>query len=240
MGIPTRRVLVTRKLPNKNITLFTTASAYKLTTATGTEQPTATYGDPLTLNIVAVFFPSPVALPITLLSFQVGLSKKSNHVEINWSTVSEINNDFFTIERSKDNLTWEAIETIEGKGNGVSLNQYEAVDPYPLFGISYFRLKQTDHDGTYSFSEIKSINFNELFFMQDGFFPNPATNEINLTLRGNSIGIFNVINESGKICNNQLKVISITDYGLRIDVSALPSGLYFLKTSESFYSFRKL
>ena len=83
--------------------------------------------------------------------------KEKNKTIIYFSTASETNNDYFTIERSIDGIEFDAIGEIKGAGNSSSELKYEFVDEYPLPGINYYRIKQTDFDGKYSYTEIKSV-----------------------------------------------------------------------------------
>jgi autotransporter-associated beta strand protein len=94
-------------------------------------------------------------LPITLLSFQAEV--KDGLVHTNWVTASEINNDFFTVERSKDGNSWEEVGTVDGAGDSNTELAYAFVDDDPYSGISYYRLRQTDFDGTTSVSEIRAV-----------------------------------------------------------------------------------
>lgn len=98
---------------------------------------------------------SNTTLPIELLFFNATLSNE--HVDLNWSTASELNNDYFTIERSNDGVNWEKINETNGAGTTTQRTNYSAIDERPLQGISYYRLKQTDFDGKYSFSNIASV-----------------------------------------------------------------------------------
>ena len=79
-------------------------------------------------------------------------------VILNWTTASELNNDYFTIERSKDAVEFQPIKFVEGAGNSNSILNYEIIDVNPFLGTSYYRLKQTDFNGKYSFSNIVSVN----------------------------------------------------------------------------------
>jgi hypothetical protein len=82
-----------------------------------------------------------------------------NQVEITWTTASETNNDFFTIERSQDGREFIPIGVVDGAGNSNTILNYKLMDADPYVGISYYRLKQTDFDGKFEYSEIKSVNF---------------------------------------------------------------------------------
>jgi hypothetical protein len=76
---------------------------------------------------------------------------------INWTTFSEINNNYFTLERSGDGYKWEVIGTVEGAGNSSSIIDYTFYDRHPLKGVNYYKLKQTDYDGEYEYSDIISV-----------------------------------------------------------------------------------
>ena len=87
-----------------------------------------------------------IALPVKLLSFaaEAGVSG----VDVTWKTAAEINNDFFTLERSPDGVSYETLVTITGHGTTKSVSSYSYMDTNPLPGDSYYRLSQTDYDGT--------------------------------------------------------------------------------------------
>ncbi len=91
-------------------------------------------------------------LPINLISLNVTCN---NDAEIEWITASEVNNDFYTIERSNNDITWHTIAKIDGAGYSSSPIHYKFIDSLPNYGTNYYRLKQTDFDGT-------SIYFNAL------------------------------------------------------------------------------
>ena len=100
--------------------------------------------------------PSGGALPIQLLNFNV--KPNGNVVNISWSTAVEKNNDYFTIERSNDGNTFKEIEKIKGAGNSNSVLNYRTTDAHPLPGTSYYRLKQTDFNGTFTYSPVRMVN----------------------------------------------------------------------------------
>lgn len=104
--------------------------------------------------------PSNTALPIELLFFTAKVNHQ-NSVALNWATASEFNNDFFTIERSQDGSSWEIVETLNGNGTTPVRNDYSTFDQRPHAGLSYYRLKQTDFDGSFEYSNIVSIFVNE-------------------------------------------------------------------------------
>jgi hypothetical protein len=97
-------------------------------------------GDPCTIAGI---------LPIELLSFTPSI--KPDRIELNWTTGSEINNDYFTLERSRDLYGWEVLGFVEGAGNSSTPLSYSFSDLRPLDGLAYYRLKQTDFDGKFEY-----------------------------------------------------------------------------------------
>ena len=91
-----------------------------------------------------------------LLEFQAIL--RENWVELLWSTASEKNNDFFTLERSQNGLTFEELLEMDGVGDSEEIVNYQASDEIPLPGLSFYRLKQTDFDGAFTYSHLVSVN----------------------------------------------------------------------------------
>ncbi|MBI2270645.1 MAG: T9SS type A sorting domain-containing protein [Bacteroidetes bacterium] len=117
-------------------------------------------------------------LPIELLSFTA--RKNDDRVDLVWVTATEANNDYFTIERSANNLHFEQLATIKGAGNSTAVKEYLAEDKQPLSGVSYYKLKQTDFDGKYKYSPTVAVQISKDFIEQ--LFPNPTTGTFMLRL----------------------------------------------------------
>lgn len=98
-------------------------------------------------------------LPIELLSFTATANQALNQVDLNWVTASEINNEYFTVERSKDAQLFIPVLVRSGAGNSNSIITYNDVDLQPYTGLSYYRLKQTDYNGAHTYSQIVPVNF---------------------------------------------------------------------------------
>jgi hypothetical protein len=96
-------------------------------------------------------------LPITLLAFNA--EPAENKIDVTWITASEINNDYFTVEKSADGTDFIPVSTVDGAGNSSATLRYAYNDYSPLFGTSYYRLKQIDFDGQYSYSQIVMVNY---------------------------------------------------------------------------------
>lgn len=96
-------------------------------------------------------------LPIELLSFDA--SPNGNEVNITWQTATESNNNYFLVEKTKDGKTFEKVANIKGAGNNFESRNYSAIDLHPYEGLSYYRLKQVDYDGSVYYSNLVKINY---------------------------------------------------------------------------------
>ncbi len=99
------------------------------------------------LNLVSVPFNySPSLLPVTMAAFRAKVNV-NDQVDLEWMTMSEVNNDYFTIERSADGWRWDEVARVEGAGTTTTATKYGHTDEQPLPGISWYRLRQTDYNG---------------------------------------------------------------------------------------------
>ena len=120
------------------------------------------------------------ALPVTLTYFTG--NQEGDMIQLRWQTASEINNDFFTLERSFDAKTFVPIGRVEGKGNTSEKTTYSFTDYPGVSGLVYYRLSQTDFDGTSETFDIISVNY-ELSATGITAWPNPVTDgRINIAL----------------------------------------------------------
>ncbi|MES2134053.1 MAG: T9SS type A sorting domain-containing protein, partial [Bacteroidota bacterium] len=109
-------------------------------------------------------------LPIELLNFN-GEAEFSK-VKLSWSTATEINNDYYVIERSADAISFTPLTKVKAIGNTRNTSNYGAYDNDPLKGINYYRLKQMDTDGNYNYTHAITVTFQNEFTLT--VFPNPA------------------------------------------------------------------
>jgi hypothetical protein len=174
-----------------------------------------------------------ISLPIELVSFNVYPSGKDAIIE--WQTETEINNHYFTVERSTNAQDFIEIAKVNGAGNSMQLLKYIWIDTEPLSGISYYRLKQTDFDGEYKYSEIRTMNVsieNELFVS-----PNPSNGKFRInSIPCLSTGKFSleVYTYSGqKLLEDQI-VFENNECSYAVDFSEkLKPGMYLLQISTS-------
>lgn len=139
-------------------------------------------------------------LPVSLLSFEAKVvnESKTSSVLLIWQTASELNNDYFTLERSRDGKKWFSIQTIPGKGTFNGLSSYESLDQNPPEGKVYYRLKQTDLNGQSRYVggiRMVTIEYEEI---DVNIFPNPST------------GFINVLSKRGMLNNAELIVTDFT------------------------------
>ncbi len=113
-------------------------------------------------------------LPIELISFEANAI--GNHVKLDWVTATEINNDYFTVERSFTGDVFIPVATVDGAGNSTSPKNYSTTDPAPRNGVNYYRLKQTDFDGRETLSAVRIVNFRKDAPVQ--IFPNPVIGQV--------------------------------------------------------------
>ncbi len=114
-------------------------------------------------------------LPIELLSFDVAYT--GGNVQLTWKTASEVNNNYFTIERSQDGIHYEIVGTIPSKalnGNSSKLLSYSMSDVTSTPGMYYYRLKQTDFDDKYKYSRVAEINTAGNESTSFSIIPNPS------------------------------------------------------------------
>jgi hypothetical protein len=179
------------------------------------------------LNVLNNFEFSIGTLPVEFI--WVEATTDNNDVDISWKTASETNNDFFTIERSNDGITFETLATENGAGYSNSILTYNFKDIDPMTGVNFYRIKQTDFDGKSAYSEIKAVKMSP---GETGFtmFPNPVTSGENLQVVPiNSADEYTVVILSA----NGQKFSDYTANGsssVAIDES-LPKGVYYVFVS---------
>lgn len=170
-------------------------------------------------------------LPIELTAFHAICD--GNKVSISWQTASEKNNRYFEVERSSDAVNFTPVAKIDSKNpNSSTPLSYDATDHNPINGKSYYRLKQVDVEGHYSYSSLVVLNCNSNSVVPSSvtIYPNPATDNLTIDIKGlpgkKSLMIYDV---TGKEMTN--KQINTQDENIleTIDVSSLAKATYILR-----------
>lgn len=175
---------------------------------------------------------SATPLPIELLSFTGYAEGDRNRLE--WITASETNNDYFTLERSADGVNFLPIAIVNGAGNSNMIINYHAYDESPYFPISYYRLKQTDFNGDYSYSNIVTIasggKLPSALVSINSIYPNPSHNEFFLDFITSQDCVVDI-----EIIDMIGRIISFRRYSLEgntlvsLDGSNWAAGVYAIK-----------
>lgn len=188
-------------------------------------------------NAVSAFYATGGALPIELLSFDVEL--KEDDVYIKWETSSEINNDYFELEKSVDGVLFTVIDHQTGAGTSIVNRQYQSVDYDAIEGGTvYYRLKQVDFDGTVAYFKIESISKSQnTSAAHFNIFPQPCYDELIIETTGIAMGTTDFQVRIYDVYGIVLKQVHAYDFenGLVINTSDIPSGIYFVQVyNESF------
>lgn len=186
-------------------------------------------------SIAQVFFtnaPGVMDLPCAVLFLPVNVThfdaiQEVDRVNLNWVTESEVNNDYFTIERSADGQEFEEVFRMEGAGSSSTRRIYSGVDHNPLRGTSYYRLRQTDFDGQSEVSDVVAVEFTGLPAIS--IYPNPFSGEV-LNVKGNteSVDFVRILNTAGKIVFDE-QVGGRLFKELNLAQAGLSDGLYFVE-----------
>jgi len=120
-------------------------------------------------------------LPIQLTAFDAVV--ENSMVTLTWTTASELNNELFFVERSKDGLRFDPILYLDGAGTTNQKRNYRAVDRNPISGVSYYRLGQKDFDGTKTFSKVVAVQVNESSLGIMAVYPNPSQVDSHITIK---------------------------------------------------------
>lgn len=163
-------------------------------------------------------------LPVEFTRFEA--KSKEDMVELQWTTASELNNDFFQIEHSRNGIDFFPVGKVKGSGTTTETKAYEFMHRQPINGVNYYRLKQVDFDGAFAYSDMVVVELNGRT-RGVGIFPNPTTGltVIQMADRPDRIQ-FNLINLVGQRIDIQPK---LTDAGWEMDLSRLVKGIYLLR-----------
>ena len=159
----------------------------------------------------------------------MGICEK-NTTLLKWSTATETNNDYFTIERSVDALNFEIIGNKDGAGNSQQILHYTFIDENLKEGTYYYRLKQTDFNGTFKYSKLIVVGCKSSFSQDILIYPNPSLEDITIELPGNnSSAKFEIISSQG-----QLIYAGIINTKILLSTEKYAPGVYLVKVESEF------
>lgn len=170
-------------------------------------------------------------LPLKWLSFTA--QKQNSAVLLEWSTSSEINTSDFWIEHSIDGKNWKAIGNVSAAGNSTEIQRYDYLDYITANGMNYYRIRQYDNDGKYSYSKIVSVIIS-VETKPFKLIANPVVNNtLQLEINSSSNQIITLISNDGKIVWRK-EFIQGTH---SVNLNSLSKGVYFLKSENCFEKF---
>lgn len=172
-------------------------------------------------------------LPLTYQAFEV--ARNGVTVELDWQTENEVNTSYFEIQRSLDNKTFTNIGRVEATGQKENEYLFEDEEPYDF--VTYYRLKQVDYDGRYSYSEVKVVDqIQKSLFVK--VYPNPADEILFVDLNFD-----NQEDIAVELYNNIGQLVLATSYrlngGKKLNIAHLQTGLYFLHVKANRKEYRQ-
>jgi len=169
-----------------------------------------------------------LALPMTLRYLKA--TKYNQQSLLTWSTATETNNRHFIIEQSIDGQYFTEVGRVAGSGTSLIPQTYTFTHARPHLGVNYYRLRQIDFDGTFTYSDIVSVEFERRGFH---IFPNPVESALHLQFDTAQTEIeVNIISITGKVIHSEVVDFSGGATLVTFDIANYPSGIYFLSVND--------
>ena len=175
------------------------------------------------------------ALPVIWQSHTTAMIKNGES-HITWSVATQINNEKYIVEHShpesfRDGRNFTPIGEIAGDGTSNEIKHYEYIHTSPSFGMNYYRIKQVDYDGKYSYSDIASVRYDGDSNMN--IYPNPTSSEVTITTSEPTT--LQIMDVYGRLLNTQ----DISEGQNTINVSELPTGILIFVVGDQRYKVLK-
>ena len=172
------------------------------------------------------------SLPVKLISFTA--QQIDENIILKWQTATEHNNDYFTLERAINTQDFEEVTRIVGAGNSNEVQSYKFLDQdVDLFNSIYYRLKQTDYDGAFTYSEIIAVNAKQDEITLSKTYSIDGSLYFNLNANTAGEATIEMIDISGRsLIQNQI-FIENGMHNYRISIPRFAAGIYFVKISTA-------
>ncbi len=190
----------------------------------------------LTSSLVTSFSPFALGttsgtLGLTLINFT---AVRNNQVaDLAWQTTNETNTNYFDIERSTDGNTWAKIGSTKAMGNNNGINNYKFTDGYPINGNDYYRLKQFDNSGSFSYSAVRMIHFDASQNVL--VYPSPFNSNVTIDAGINMIGDMSILDLNGRVVYHS-KIATTKE---TLNLGWLATGLYTVKMNGNSFQIIK-
>ncbi len=163
----------------------------------------------------------PSVFPVEWLSLSA--TPVNGHVKVDWSTATEVNSDYFGVERSTDQKLWNELGTVKAAGTTSTPSNYAFTDRQPTQGRNFYRLKQVDVNGNFSYSpQVEALIHMQTFRA----YPTPVTDVLQLELGAAAYEV-SLIDVSGR----ELKAWSGLTGNSSVSVNEMPAGVYFIRVT---------
>ena len=202
--------------------------------------------DPVNAQAVAVWYEnrgteyrayaqnrSLLIIPVSLVDFRA--VKNKNQATLYWNTVSENNNKGFYIERSTDGIQFKTLGLVASKafnGNSNINLDYQYTDAQTLPATNYYRLKQVDADGKYTYSKTLLVRFDKQGSIYiNNIYPQPASSELHVSVESgiSTKAVLSVTDVNGKMISRSAINVSAGNNIYDVDISSFSKGIYFIK-----------
>lgn len=172
-------------------------------------------------------------LPVTWLSFSA--TRQGATAMLKWQTAIEQNTAFFDVERSGATGNFEHIATVRAGGNSTSPLSYSFTDATPLKTANFYRIKQVDNDGRFTYTPVRLLNFDEATSGSLLVYPVPARTRLIVSLPVQLEGLTTVTIHSadGRLVQQQQVPVQVGVQLIDLNISALPNGIYHVKAATS-------
>ena len=169
-------------------------------------------------------------IPVTFVYFNAQKQGQMASL-LNWKTSQEINSAYFNVERSSDAVNFNYIGRVSAAGNSQLPIEYYFTDNYPASGLNYYRLKQIDIDGHFTYTPSRLVRFDGSDAGVVKYFPNPTNGILNIELTTSMKKEAKVVNitNAAAVVMNQFKLGINTDQFIQIDLGRYPKGVYFIQ-----------
>jgi Secretion system C-terminal sorting domain len=166
-------------------------------------------------------------LPIGLTTFKGHC--QNSMVTLNWTTATEVNNDFFNVEKSADGFSWDVLATVKGAGTTSAKTTYSTIDEKPFAKLSYYRLKQVDFGGSYSYSNIVAVPIDA----PDGLLVYPNPSKSTFTVLASEIINPDQVRVTNSMGQDVPFSIENSNNRLTISIGDVSQGMYVIKVKTS-------
>jgi hypothetical protein len=181
-------------------------------------------------SFFAMAFPSAAPLPVELVSFSA-ICEDNNTVSVNWTTASEHNSDYYTVEKSRDGIAWNTLATKAAAGNSTQLIHYSVADASDISGTVYYRLTQVDLDGASKMYDIISTSCSSESELVLIAYPNPSNGQFSLKIESAKVGKYDlaITDMQGKAIEEQTIDLESGTTVVKLNPIGLQPGVYLLQ-----------